>query len=254
LQANENVGAALAYLVADGLRSLQAGTMVHIMLDTTLEIERKTLQIRLQNSHFDVHVTVPSDAVGVVIFAGDAASLESTAANVSVAEMLSESGFATVLADSGVEEELNFHTGELCAGVELQGSRVVAITDWARMQEELRGLPMAYFGAGAGAESALIAAGKRPEVIRAVVSCGAQLSRLGNSLRALAAPVLFVTGGEDMDFVVNEMSRLRLLPASTVREWQVIGRRTDPLEEPEMAESVAVAARSWFEGHLGTAR
>jgi putative phosphoribosyl transferase len=65
--------------------------------------------------------------------------------------------------------------------VELLADRLLAATGWQAGQPVTAGLPVGYFGVGAGAAAARLAAASHPDRVAAVVSGGAGLTQPGTT-------------------------------------------------------------------------
>lgn len=130
-------------------------------------------------------LAVPAHAAAVVLFAHGSGSSRLSPRNRYVASMLQDGGFATLLLDllTSAEESLDLITGDLRFDIPLLADRLMQATDWLQRAEEVRGLPIGYFGASTGAAAALVAAAGRPAGIGAIVSRGA--GRTSPDLRSL---------------------------------------------------------------------
>ena len=64
-------------------------------------------------------------------------------------------------------------------------SRLVGATDWLRQNPDTQQLKIGYFGASTGAGAALVAAAKRGEVVKAIVSRGGRPDLAGSALPQL---------------------------------------------------------------------
>jgi len=120
--------------------------------------------------------------------------------------------------------------------------------DWAQGQPELRGLPVATFGASTGAAAALIAAAERPRLVRAVISRGGRPDLAEEALEHVKAPSLLIVGGAD-DIVIElnqEAARRMRAPV----ELKIIPGATHLFEEPGALEQVARLASEWCIRHL----
>src|SRR5665213_4467148 len=116
------------------------------------------------------HLTVPEEAVGVVLFAHGSGSSRHSSRNRFVAAVLNQAGLATLLFDLlSPDEELDRAN---VFDVELLAGRLGEVTAWLRAQPETRELAVGYFGASTGAAAALWAAGEPHAQIAAVVSRG----------------------------------------------------------------------------------
>ena len=80
------------------------------------------------------------------------------------------------------EEHLDNQTREFRFDIDLLADRLTAIVEWATAQPTLKQLPIGLFGASTGAAAALVAAAKRPDLVRSVVSRGGRPDLAGESL------------------------------------------------------------------------
>jgi putative phosphoribosyl transferase len=115
---------------------------------------------------------LPEHAQGVVLFAHGSGSSRLSPRNRLVAKALADAGFATLLFDllTAPEAAVDARTAHLRFDIPLLAQRLIAATDWVAGLAETDGLSLGYFGASTGAAAALIAASRRPEVVRAVAS------------------------------------------------------------------------------------
>ena len=185
---------------------------------------------------------LPEPAAGLVIFAHGSGSSRLSPRNRQVAEALNEAGFATLLFDLlTTEEELDrakvFDIG-------LLAERLLAVTRWAEGEEELRRLPISYFGASTGAAAALRAAAHLGAEIRAVVSRGGRPDLAHESLDEVASPTLLIVGGADRQVLELNERAARLLRCE--HEVAIVPGATHLFEEPGALERVAGLAAGWF--------
>lgn len=182
-------------------------------------------------------LTVPPDALAVVLFAHGSGSSRHSPRNREVAAGLRTAGLGTLLIDLLTEEEerLDARTAELRFDISLLGRRLVAALDWLAREPGTAGLPVVLFGASTGAGAALVAAARRPDRVRAVVSRGGRPDLAGDALDAVRAPVLLIVGGRDTHVLrLNEEAARRLptpptLPRGARRHPPVRGTgRTRP--------------------------
>ncbi|WP_116205575.1 dienelactone hydrolase family protein [Amycolatopsis circi] len=190
-------------------------------------------------------LTVPADAVGVVVFAHGSGSSRRSPRNQAVARTLQDHRFATLLFDllSADEDhdEQRFDIG-------LLRDRLLRALDELRRHPETSGLPVGLFGASTGAAAALSAAAARPDVVRAVVSRGGRADLADDVLPEVRCPVLLIVGGQD-----DTVRRLNKAAAGRLpgdRELVVVPGAGHLFEEPGALEQVAEAAAGWFNRHL----
>lgn len=144
------------------------------------------------------------------------------------------------------EERHDAVTGEYRFDIPLPASRLVDAIDWPAEQAETRDLPIALFGAGAGA--ALMAAVERPRQVFAVISRGGRPDLAGDALEQVRAPVLLLVGGHDREVLrLNEEAAQRLQAPHTLH---IVLGATHLFQEPGALEHVARKAREWCEEHL----
>ncbi|HUH80380.1 MAG TPA: phosphoribosyltransferase family protein [Solirubrobacteraceae bacterium] len=193
-------------------------------------------------------VTVPPNAAGLVIFAHGSGSSRLSPRNRAVAETIVAAGYATLLFDllTSVEELDRANVFD----IPLLAHRLLSASAWAGGQDELAGLPLAYFGASTGAAAALTAAAQLGERVHAVISRGGRPD-LAADLPAVQAPTLLIVGGADRQ--VLELNRIAQRQLRCPNELAIVEGATHLFEEPGALEQVAGLAIRWLEEHLAGA-
>jgi dienelactone hydrolase len=137
-----------------------------------VDVQKQEVRIPTAGTFVEGDLRVPADTVGLVVFAHGSGSSRFSSRNRQVAEYLEEHGFATLLLDllTKSEDEVDKRTTEYRFDIQLLTGRVTAAIDWAASRPDLAPLPICCFGASTGAAAALVAAGDRPERVRAVIS------------------------------------------------------------------------------------
>ncbi len=197
-------------------------------------------------------LTIPSGAVGVVLFAHGSGSSRLNSRNRQVAADLQEAGLATLLFDllTEREEAAERHDAHFRFDIGFLAQRLEDATDWALRDLSIRDLPIGYFGAGTGAAAALVAAAASPEVIKAVVSRGGRPDLAGDALARVVTPTLLIVGSEDPPVLHLNQHAMRQMSAAPV-QLEVIRGATHLFEEPGALEEVSGLAADWFRFHLG---
>jgi putative phosphoribosyl transferase len=192
----------------------------------------------------------PERALGLVIFAHGSGSSRFSSRNRAVAGFLEQRRFATLLLDllTRAEELVDVRTAEYRFDIDLLAERVALATDWARDREDLRRLPIGYFGASTGAAAALIAAAERPAAVGAVVSRGGRPDLAGDALSRVQAPTLLIVGSDDEPVIEMNKSAMRAMRALATLE--IVPGATHLFEEPGTLEQVMQLAADWFAGYL----
>jgi len=212
---------------------------------------RRNVQIPAGDRMLEGQLTVPPRAKGLVLFAHGSGSGRHSPRNQYVAGQLQQLGMATFLLDLLTQEEetMDALTGHLRFDIGLLASRLVAATEWARLERETRTLDLGYFGASTGAAAALIGAAERPEMVHAVVSRGGRPDLAEAWLPRVKAPTLLIVGEEDDEVLTLNEDAFDLLECP--KELEVVPNATHLFPEPGALETVAALAGAWFTRHLG---
>ena len=209
------------------------------------------VQIPAERAVLSGNLTIPDNAVGLVLFAHGSGSSRHSPRNQFVARTLNNSGLGTLLFDllTPEEEALDIHTREHRFNIGLLAERLVHATKWARQQEETRDLRIGYFGSSTGGAAALVAAAELPQDVGAVVSRGGRPDLAGDALPKVQASTLLIVGGND-DIVIelNEMARDQMCCKVKL---EIVPGATHLFEEPGALEQVAKLASDWFVNHIG---
>jgi dienelactone hydrolase len=197
------------------------------------------------------NLTIPDNAVGLVLFAHGSGSSRHSPRNQFVAHTLNDGGLATLLFDllTPDEEATDMRTREHRFNIGLLAERLVHATRWAKQQDETRDLRLGYFGSSTGGGAALVAAAEMPQDVSAIVSRGGRPDLAGDALPKVNAPTLLIVGGND-DIVIelNEMARDQM---RCEVKLEIVPGATHLFEEPGALEKVAKLARDWFSLQLG---
>ncbi|NIX77267.1 dienelactone hydrolase family protein [Microvirga terricola] len=191
-------------------------------------------------------VTVPSDSIGLVVFAHGSGSSRLSPRNTMVARQLNEHRLATLLFDLLTDDEAMDRRNVF--DIPLLGGRVVEALHWTITQPTLNALPVGLFGASTGAAAALVAAAEAPDLVSAVVSRGGRPDLAGPVLERVRAPTLLIVGGED--YQVLELNRIAQRHLRCETSLVVVPGATHLFEEPGTLGQVVAAASNWFTKHL----
>ena len=193
---------------------------------------------------------IPEGAQGLVLFAHGSGSSRNSPRNRYVAQVLRDSGLATLLIDllTADEEAVDRVTAHLRFDISLLARRLIGATDWLGQYPATQRLTIGYFGASTGAAAALVAATERPSVVAAVVSRGGRPDLAGPVLPRVQAPTLLIVGGRDEPVI--EMNREALAQLRVQKQLVIVPGATHLFEEPGTLEQVARLASQWFVRHL----
>jgi len=211
----------------------------------------RDVRIPAEDVPLDGNLTIPENAVALVLFAHGSGSSRHSPRNQFVAHTLNDAGLATLLFDllTREEEALDMRTGDLRFNIGLLAERLVHATNWAKREQETRDLRVGYFGSSTGGAAALVAAAEIPKDVGAVVSRGGRPDLAGDALPKVQAPTLLIVGGND-DIVIelNEMARDQM---RCEVKLEIVPGATHLFEEPGALEKVAKLASDWFVNHIG---
>jgi putative phosphoribosyl transferase len=195
-------------------------------------------------------LSVPPNALGIVLFVHGSGSSRHSPRNRFVAQTLNDAGLATLLFDllTPDEEAVDARTAHLRFDIGLLAERLALTTAWVLEQAALRNLGIGYFGSSTGGGAALVTAAKLPEPVGAVVSRGGRPDLAGAALPNVRAPTLLVVGGADD--VVIEMNREAMARMRCEVKLELVPGATHLFQEPGTLEQVAKLASEWFRRHL----
>ncbi len=210
------------------------------------------VQIPVRRAILSGNLTMPDNAIALVLFAHGSGSSRHSPRNQFVACTLNCARLGTLLFDllTPEEETLDIYTREHRFDIRLLADRLVHATGWVRQQEQTRDLHIGYFGSSTGGAAALVAAAELPQEVGAVVSRGGRPDLAADALPRVQAPTLLIVGGND-DVVIelNEMARDQM--RSDVK-LEIIPGATHLFEEQGALEQVAKLASDWFVKHIAT--
>ena len=216
----------------------------------TTSIVTRPVRLELPDVTLNADLTLPDRSRGLIVFAHGSGSSRHSSRNRAVGEVLQHADFGTLLLDLLAEDEerTDIVTAEFRFDIRLLAARVAAALDWTDAHAATSALPKALFGASTGAAAALIAAAKRPDTVRAVVSRGGRPDLAEDALDTVVAPTLLIVGGRD--HVVLDLNRHALDRLKGPKELRIIPGATHLFEEPGALEHVAQLAADWFVEHV----
>jgi putative phosphoribosyl transferase len=189
---------------------------------------------------------VPSHAKGLVVFSHGSGSSRHSPRNALVAKRLNAGGFATLLFDLLTDEEAADRRNVF--NMDLLGTRVEDAISWVVDDSRIKSLPLGLFGASTGAASALIAAARKPQTVRAVVSRGGRPDLALGLLGEVRAPTLLIVGALDTHVIALNSEALQAL--KSVKRLAIVPGATHLFEEAGTMDEVIKLASDWFEQFL----
>ena len=212
--------------------------------------QEQLVSVITDNVNLEGNLVIPHGAIRIVLFAHGSGSSRYSPRNRHVAEVLQQAGLATLLLDllTLEEEEIDLRTRHLRFDIGLLASRLVGATDWLLQNPDTQQLKIGYFGASTGAGAALVAAAKRGEVVKAIVSRGGRPDLAGSALPEVKAPTLLIVGGDDLPVIaINEDALIQL---HSIKRLEIVPGATHLFAEPGKLATIAHLAREWFTHYL----
>ncbi len=212
--------------------------------------QQTNLKIPIGNVEVEGNLTMPSGAIGVVLFAHGSGSSRFSPRNQYVAKEFNKSKIAALLFDllTQEEEEIDIGTAEYRFNIGLLAERLIGATEWLRKDYQTKKYKLGYFGASTGAAAALIAAAKLPDDISAVVSRGGRPDLAAGYLPRVLAPTLLLVGGLDMEVIRLNQQAMDQMVAE--KQLEIVPGATHLFEERGKLEIVAKLSIGWFLKYL----
>jgi len=205
-------------------------------------MNKQEIEISIDDVILKGILSIPTNPLALVIFAHGAGSSRLSPRNNYVAEVLNKAGLATLLFDLLTEKE-DFEF-ENRFDIPLLTKRLIDVTKWIKDNEDLKDLNIGYFGSSTGSASAIIAATKILEDIKALVSRGGRPDLAKDYLSKLKSPTLLMVGGNDD--VVIDLNEEVFNQLNCEKKLEIIPDATHLFEEPGALEKVAELAKDWF--------
>lgn len=206
----------------------------------------ETLKLKVDDVSLEGELVVPEDACGLIIFSHGSGSSRFSPRNNFVAQYLQRIQFATFLFDLLTKEEDETYSNRF--NIHLLSQRLVQVTRQLAKEDQVKHLPIGYFGASTGAASALTAAAILQDQIGAVVSRGGRPDLAANELYLVKAATLLIVG--ELDREVIDLNQETLDKLDGVRSLKIIRGATHLFEEPGTLEQVAQLSGEWFTKYL----
>jgi putative phosphoribosyl transferase len=226
----------------DDFRQVSDEDVVQLLSASQEASTRSAEEIPVDDVRLAAELTLPTSAIGWVVFAHGSGSSRHSPRNIEVATALNRARIATLLFDLLTRDEEADRQNVF--DVELLTRRLVAATRWLSGRPATGDLPIGYFGASTGAAAALLAASELGDEIAAVVSRGGRPDLAWHGLTQVRAPTLLIVGGADP--VVLDLNQTAAAQLTCPHELAIVPGATHLFEEPGALERVAELASTWF--------
>jgi len=225
-------------------------------MNTTVvnHVEEKIVSIELDSIRLQAEIVLPQNSQGIVIFVHSSGIGRYSTRNRYLAHILRQTaGLATVQIDllTPQEEAIDLRSRHCTSNVQFLSTRLTAATNWLVNNPLTSDLKIGYFGEQTGGGAALLAAGKNPTRVGAVVSCSGQTCLTPSTLSDVETPTLLIVGENDLPTVASNEDTLKRIKASD-KELKIIPNTSRQFKETGALEEIARLASHWFKQHLST--
>jgi putative phosphoribosyl transferase len=221
-------------------------------VERTAESNDNTRQVQVTGGAVQLNgsLSMPETAQGIVLCPYGGANRQQWYNE--IVQPLHDAGLATLLFNllTPEEEELDKQTGFFDSNVSIFSQRILGATNWFidNFDTQPRTFKIGYFGIGASAGGALIAAAERPDAVQALVSCAGRPGLAEQYLPRISVPSLFLVAENDTSAV--EMHRTALSQLKADNQLEIIPGTTSLFEDENMREKVTDLVRQWFARYL----
>lgn len=214
-----------------------------------LATRKELVRIPIETGHVEGMLELPSNPIGIVLFAHGSGSSRLSPRNNYIAGELRKAELGTLLMDLLTPDEDRDYQRRF--DIALLTQRLNAALDWLRQYRSTASLPVGLFGASTGAAAALQVAAARGDDIAAVVSRGGRPDLAGKQVLAkIRAPTLLIVGG--LDDVVIGLNQHAYNMLNCEKQFEIVPGATHLFEEPGTLNMVAEFAAEWFVRYTGT--
>jgi putative phosphoribosyl transferase len=181
---------------------------------------------------------------GLVVFAHGDAHSRTNWRSAEVAQAFQRRGLNAVLLDLLAPHEAAHK--EWIYDIERLAQALVGAVD--ALPASLLDLPIGLFGSDSASAAAIVAAVRRPQGVRAVVSRGGRPELAGDALSALRVATLLIVGASDSEVLAQ--NRRAFLALRCEKRIELVPRATHLFLEAGALDTVTRLAGDWFSSHL----
>ena len=206
----------------------------------------KEIEIQIDSINLKGNLRLAENSKGIIVFSHGSGSSRLSSRNNYVADLLLQRDFSSLLFDLLTRQEDLIYENRFNIG--LLTKRLIRVTELLVNYDQIKDLPIDYFGASTGAASALSAASQLGSNIKAVVSRGGRPDLAMNKLKNINIPTLLLVGGNDD--VVIELNKKAQAEISGICAMKLIEGASHLFEEPGKLDTVASETGNWFDKYL----
>jgi dienelactone hydrolase len=220
-----------------------------LILSQVPRVQAMDLAVPFEDGCLDAELRQPEASRALVLFAHGSGSSRRSPRNHQVADALYAQGLASLCFEFFTPEEAAWDQihAALRFDIDFISRRMMTVAQWARSDDTLGLLPLAFFGASTGAAAALTVAADLGPAVRAVVSRGGRPDLAIPALPRVRAATLLLVGGRDSEVLALNEQALRHLHCEKV--LHVVPGATHLFEEPGALEEVSEHTAEWVLRH-----
>jgi len=198
-------------------------------------LKRIALEVPVGDATWPGIFAMPALPMGLIVLVG---LPEAEGRDRGLAALFQRQGFATLV----------LNMAGASASDAILGERLARALDVIVARDLHHGLPMGLSAGETASAAALIAAARRPAVVKAVALLGARVDPALEELASVRAPTLLVVGSSDLALVRSMREAGRVLLAK--HEVALISGARHQLDQPGVLEETAVLCGRWFSRHF----
>lgn len=206
----------------------------------------KEIEIQIDSINLEGNLRLAENSRGMIVFSHGSGSSRLSSRNNYVADLLLQRDFSSLLFDLLTRQEDLIYENRFNIG--LLTKRLIRVTELLVNYDQIKDLPIGYFGASTGAASALSAASQLGSNIKAIVSRGGRPDLAMNKLKNISIPTLLLVGGNDD--VVIELNKKAQAEIKGICALKIIEGASHLFEEPGKLDIVASETGNWFDKYL----
>lgn len=208
--------------------------------------DKQLLKIPFDGGVMEGQLEIPPASTALVIFSHGSGSSRFSPRNNYVASLLHQEGISTFLFDLLTPEEDEVFENRF--NISLLSERLLIATESLMNYSSTNRMEVGYFGASTGAASALNAASRLPDNIRAVVSRGGRPDLVAEVLPDVKAATMFIVGEDDKEVIELNRYAFRLLQCE--KRMEIVPGATHLFEEEGTLTKAGMLAAGWFTEHF----
>jgi len=209
---------------------------------------RENVMLSLDEAGLEGDLSIPRDAVGIVLFVNATASSGASAHHRMMVEELNRFGIATLALDLLTPDEEESNGSKWRFDIDFLARRVVEAARWLREYPDTQKLKLGLLGANTGAAAVLVAASELPRQVKANVVYSGRTDLAGDALPNVQAPTLFVVGNSDRENV--ELNRRAAEQLKCEHHTEKVPGATHTFLEEGTFERASELTRQWFDWYL----